>query len=74
MPLEQGSSKEAISQNIAELENAGHKPDQAVAIAMSNAGKSSKDADEVYCLPAVVTTAELNARNRKFWACPTNDE
>lgn len=33
MPLEQGSSQEAISDNIAELRNAGHSEAQAVAIA-----------------------------------------
>lgn len=33
MPLAKGSSKGVISRNIAELIRAGHKPDQAAAIA-----------------------------------------
>ena len=40
MPLEKGSSKEVISKNIAELIKAGHKKDQAVAIAYKEAGKA----------------------------------
>jgi len=42
MPLQEGSSQEVISANIAELIHAGHPQDQAVAIAMSKAGKSRK--------------------------------
>jgi hypothetical protein len=41
MPLKSGSSKEVISANIAELIKAGHKKDQAVAIAYSNARKAT---------------------------------
>ena len=40
MPLRKGSSKKVISTNIAELERSGRKPNQAIAIAMSEAGKS----------------------------------
>ena len=40
MPLMKGSSKKAISKNISELERSGRKPAQAIAIAMSEAGKS----------------------------------
>lgn len=43
MPLEKGSSKAAISENIATERKAGKPEKQAVAIAMSEAGKS-KDA------------------------------
>ena len=43
MPLKEGSSKEVISANIAELVKAGHKQDQAVAIAMSQVGKTKDD-------------------------------
>jgi hypothetical protein len=46
MPLEKGSSEEVISRNIAELRKAGHPEEQAVAIAMREAGKA-KDDDEV---------------------------
>lgn len=42
MPLKKGSSKETISDNIAELIRAGHPKDQAVAIAYKMAGKSKK--------------------------------
>ena len=42
MPLQSGSSKAAISSNIAELRRSGRKQDQAVAIAMKKAGKSRK--------------------------------
>jgi len=47
MPLQSGSSKEVISANVAELIKAGHKRDQAVAIAYQNARKShvADDAD-----------------------------
>jgi ribosomal protein L12E/L44/L45/RPP1/RPP2 len=42
MPLQKGSSKATISSNIKELMNSGRAQDQAVAIAMSTAGKSNK--------------------------------
>ena len=42
MPLKTGNSKEIISANIAELIRAGHKPDQAAAIAYSVARESDK--------------------------------
>lgn len=40
MPLLPGSSRSVVSSNIAELRKAGHKEDQAVAIAYRVAGKS----------------------------------
>lgn len=43
MPLEKGSSKEVISRNIAELIRAGHKPDQAAAIAYKEAGEAKDE-------------------------------
>ncbi len=46
MPLEQGSSAETISKNIAELIRSGHPRGQAVMIAYKEAGKSkAKDAE-----------------------------
>lgn len=44
MPLKKGSSREDISENIAELIRAGHSRAQAAAIAYKVAGKSTKDA------------------------------
>lgn len=42
MPLKKGKSKKMIGRNIAELIRSGRPKDQAVAIAMSEAGKSRK--------------------------------
>lgn len=42
MPLKSGSSKKAISQNIATERKAGKPIKQAIAIAYSKAGKSRK--------------------------------
>lgn len=57
MPLEKGSSNKTVSHNIAELRAAGHPEKQSVAIALK-----SKDA-----LPEIVSLADLNKRNRKYW-------
>lgn len=67
MPLEQGSSREAISHNI-ETEIAAGKPQkQAVAIAMSEAGKSNQDEQPETVLPSTMTLSDINARNRQLW-------
>jgi len=42
MPLKKGSSKKIISSNIATEINSGKKKSQAIAIAMSKAGKARK--------------------------------
>ena len=51
MPLKRGSSQATVSANIAELVRAGHKPDQAAAIAYKAA--SGKDADESARVPDI---------------------
>lgn len=42
MPLESGSSKKVISENIRELMKSGKSKKQSIAIAMSKAGKKKK--------------------------------
>ena len=42
MPLLKGSSKKGVSENIRELINSGKDRGQAIAIALSNAGKKRK--------------------------------
>jgi len=42
MPLKKGSSDKTVSSNISELRHSGYEEKQAIAIAMSQAGRSKK--------------------------------
>jgi hypothetical protein len=60
MPLQEGSSQETISANIATLVREGYEQDQAVAIAYSKAGKSRGDSrDGIITSGLVHAAAEL---------------
>lgn len=69
MPLEKGSSREAVSKNIKTEVAAGKPQKQAVAIALKTAGKSNQDA---YTRPVDpgLTAGDLNAKNARFWNPP----
>ncbi len=63
MPLEKGTSREAISNNIATEERAGKPPEQAEAIAYSEAGEDS-------ALDAVLRDCEALGARVDSWKTP----
>ena len=75
MPLAKGNSKEVIEKNIAELIKAGHKPDQAAAIAYKEAGKDEQSETYLGVLQqAVEMEHEAIAAGLKLVSlCPPED-
>lgn len=78
MPLQEGSSREVVGENIKTEMQHGKPQKQAVAIAMNKAGLSNQDDVKVNdeastqlesMLPATVTQSEINRRNSEFWGC-----
>lgn len=72
-PLESGSSKEAIGKNIKTEMNAGKSQKQAVAIAMSKAGKSNKDAKYMGKEEAFTKATGMNAEQREAFRNKVDD-
>jgi hypothetical protein len=69
MPLKEGSSQEIISQNIREMIDNGYPRDQAIAAAMTKAGKSNKDAgDDMDTKDARLTLKSGPPKGRRKWA------
>ena len=72
MPLQEGSSKEIIQNNIRELIKAGHDPKQSLAIAYSNARKTSAQDDEEFDSKYVAFIVYTN-ENKILWMKRTKD-
>lgn len=62
MPLKTGSSDDVISHNIKELIAAGHPQDQAIAIALKEAGKSKNEATAYAGASTYVPTTEAKRK------------
>ncbi len=64
MPLEKGSSREAVGHNIEELQKSGHPHKQSVAIALKEAGLSNKDEASPLStqLPTAIAAREVHGK------------
>lgn len=67
MPLIEGSSEKALHENIATEVKAGKDPKQAAAIGYSVQRENRDESPDSSVLAQTLTTAEINACNRKYW-------